>query len=179
MNFETRRDVSQEEYIEMIRLKTSVLLGFAMELGGIVAGADETTTQLLYNVGVNMGLGFQLKDDLLDVYGDPEKFGKQVGGDIIANKKTFMLIEALLLAEGDTKHQLDYWLSLPQGTYDTATKVAAVTEIYSKLGIDKIAEAKAEEYFAKGFEALASLSVSIERKKPLLDFAAFLVGRES
>lgn len=179
MNFETRRDVSQEEYIEMIRLKTSVLLGFAMELGGIIAGADETTTHLLYDVGVNMGLGFQLKDDLLDVYGDPEKFGKQVGGDIIANKKTFMLIEALLLAEGDTKQQLDYWLSLPQGTYDTATKVAAVTEIYSKLGIDKIAEAKAEEYFAKGFEALASLSVSIERKKPLLDFAAFLVGRES
>ncbi|WP_028666780.1 polyprenyl synthetase family protein [Runella zeae] len=179
MNFETRRDVSQEEYIEMIRLKTSVLLGFAMELGGIIAGADETTTHLLYDVGVNMGLGFQLKDDLLDVYGDPEKFGKQVGGDIIANKKTFMLIEALLLAEGDTKQQLDYWLSLPQGTYDTATKVAAVTEIYSKLGIDKIAEAKAEEYFAKGFEALARLNAPADRKKPLLDFAEFLVGRES
>ena len=179
MNFETRRDVSQEEYIEMIRLKTSVLLGFAMELGGIIAGADETTTHLLYDVGVNMGLGFQLKDDLLDVYGDPEKFGKQVGGDIIANKKTFMLIEALLLAKGDTKQQLDYWLSLPQGTYDTVTKVAAVTEIYSKLGIDKIAEAKAEEYFAKGFEALARLNAPADRKKPLLDFAEFLVGRES
>ncbi|MFN8345877.1 MAG: polyprenyl synthetase family protein [Spirosomataceae bacterium] len=179
MNFETRRDVSQEEYIEMIRLKTSVLLGFAMELGGIIAGADETTTQGLYEAGVNMGLGFQLKDDLLDVYGDPEKFGKQVGGDIIANKKTFMLIEALLLAEGAAKHNLDYWLSLEQGKYDTAAKVAAVTDIYTQLGIDKIAEAKADEFFTKGFEALHNLAVDTPRKKPMLEFAEFLVGRES
>jgi geranylgeranyl diphosphate synthase, type II len=179
MNFETRSDVSQEEYIEMIRLKTSVLLGFAMELGGMIANADEATTQSLYDAGVNMGLGFQLKDDLLDVYGDPEKFGKQVGGDIIANKKTFMLIEALLLAEGETKEKLNYWLNLEQGTYDIVAKVAAVTEIYTLLGIDKIAETKAEEYFAKGFEALASLPLPVERKKPLVEFAKFLVGRES
>jgi geranylgeranyl diphosphate synthase type II len=179
MNFETRLDVSQEEYLEMIRLKTSVLLGFAMELGGIIANADEAITQSLYDAGVNMGLGFQLKDDLLDVYGDPEKFGKQVGGDIISNKKTFMLIEALLLAEGETKEKLNYWLNLEQGTYDTASKVAAVTEIYTQLGIDKIAETKAEEYFAKGFEALESLPVPVERKKPLVEFAEFLVGRES
>ncbi|MCA0231489.1 MAG: polyprenyl synthetase family protein [Bacteroidetes bacterium] len=179
MNFETRTDVSQEEYIEMIRLKTSVLLGFAMELGGIIAGADDATTQALYDAGVSMGLGFQLKDDLLDVYGDPEKFGKQVGGDIIANKKTFMLIEALLLAEGETKEQLHYWLAQEQGTYDTATKVAAVTDIYTQLGIDKIAEAKANAYFAHGFEVLQNLPVAETRKKPLLDFADFLVGRES
>jgi geranylgeranyl diphosphate synthase type II len=179
MNFETRLNVSQDEYIDMIRLKTSVLLGFAMELGGIIAGADEVTTQSLYDAGVNMGLGFQLKDDLLDVYGDPEKFGKQVGGDIIANKKTFMLIEALLLAEGETKKKLDYWLHLEQGTYDTAAKVTAVTNIYTELGIDKIAEVHAEAFFAKGFEALEKLPVSVERKKPLVEFAAFLVGRES
>jgi geranylgeranyl diphosphate synthase, type II len=179
MNFETRSDVSQDEYIEMIRLKTSVLLGFAMELGGIIAGADDTTTQLLYEAGVNMGLGFQLKDDLLDVYGDPEKFGKQVGGDIIANKKTFMLIEALLLAEGETKEKLDKWLHLEQGSYDTAAKVAAVTAIYTQLGIDKIAEAKSDEFFTKGFEALHNLPATPERKKPLMEFAAFLVGRES
>jgi geranylgeranyl diphosphate synthase type II len=179
MNFETRSDVSQDEYIEMIRLKTSVLLGFAMELGGMIAGADETTTQLLYDAGVNMGLGFQLKDDLLDVYGDPEKFGKQVGGDIIANKKTFMLIEALLLAEGDTKEKLEYWLNLEQGSYDTAAKVAAVTAIYTELGIDKIAESKSDEFFTKGFEALHNLPAAPERKKPLIEFAEFLVGRES
>ena len=179
MNFETRSDVSQDEYIEMIRLKTSVLLGFAMELGGMIAGADEATTQLLYDAGVNMGLGFQLKDDLLDVYGDPEKFGKQVGGDIIANKKTFMLIEALLLAEGETKQNLDYWLHLEQGSYDTAAKVAAVTAIYTQLGIDKIAESKSDEFFTKGFEALHHLPIAQERKKPLIEFADFLVGRES
>lgn len=179
MNFETRTDVSQEEYIEMIRLKTSVLLGFAMELGGIIAGADDAITQALYDAGVSMGLGFQLKDDLLDVYGDPEKFGKQVGGDIIANKKTFMLIEALLLAEGETKDQLHYWLAQEQGTYDTATKVAAVTDIYTQLGIDKIAEAKANAYFAHGFDVLQNLPVAEARKKPLLDFVDFLVGRES
>jgi len=150
-----------------------------MELGGIIAGADDVTTQALYDAGVSMGLGFQLKDDLLDVYGDPEKFGKQVGGDIIANKKTFMLIEAMLLAEGETKDLLNYWLSQEQGTYDTATKVAAVTEIYSQLGIDKIAEAKANAYFAHGFEVLQNLPVAEARKKPLLDFAEFLVGRES
>ncbi len=126
-----------------------------------------------------MGLGFQLKDDLLDVYGDPEKFGKQVGGDIISNKKTFMLIEALLLAEGETKEKLNYWLNLEQGTYDTAAKVAAVTEIYTQLGIDKIAETKAEEYFAKGFEALENLPIASERKRPMIEFAEYLVGRES
>lgn len=179
MNFESRLDVSEEEYINMIRLKTSVLLGFAMELGGIIAEADETTTQLLYEAGVSMGLGFQLKDDLLDVYGDPEKFGKQVGGDIIANKKTFMLIEALVLAQGETQKRLNKWLSLEQGTYDIPTKVAAVTAIYSELGIDKIAEAKADAYFAKGFAALHQLSVDPARKKPLMDFAAYLLGRES
>jgi geranylgeranyl diphosphate synthase type II len=126
-----------------------------------------------------MGLGFQLKDDLLDVYGDPEKFGKQVGGDIIANKKTFMLIEALLLAEGDTKEKLEYWLNLEQGSYDTAAKVAAVTAIYTELGIDKIAESKSDEFFTKGFEALHNLPAAPERKKPLIEFAEFLVGRES
>ncbi|MCU0339356.1 MAG: polyprenyl synthetase family protein [Spirosomaceae bacterium] len=179
MNFELRSDVTQDEYINMIRLKTSVLLGFAMELGAIIGGADDTQAQALYDAGVNMGLGFQLKDDILDVYGDPEKFGKQVGGDIIANKKTFLLIEALQQATGDTQQALNHWLSLPQGTYDTATKVAAVTDIYNQLGIDKIAEANAEAYFAKGFEALEKLPVPKDRKQPLLDFAAYLAGRES
>lgn len=179
MNFEQRDDVTQDEYLDMIRLKTSVLLGFAMELGAIIGGASDDQIQALYDAGVNIGLGFQLKDDILDVYGDPEKFGKQVGGDIIANKKTFMLIEALQRAEGDTKAALHHWLQLPQGSYDTTAKVAAVTEIYTQLGIGQIAEAKAESYFAKGFEALEQLPVAPERKQPLMDFAAYLVGRES
>ena len=102
-----------------------------------------------------------------------------MGGDIIANKKTFMLIEALLLAEGETKKNLDYWLHLEQGSYDTAAKVAAVTAIYTQLGIDKIAESKSDEFFTKGFEALYHLPIERERKKPLIEFADFLVGRES
>jgi geranylgeranyl diphosphate synthase, type II len=177
MNFETRWDVTEAEYLDMIRLKTSVLLGFAMELGGIVAGADEATTQLLYDAGVNMGLGFQLKDDLLDVYGDPQKFGKQVGGDIMANKKTFLLIEALDRATGSTKTTLDYWLNAKN--FNKAEKVAAVTELYDQLGIKQFTETKINDYFAKGFTALDQLAISPERKQPLLDFVQFLMERES
>ncbi|MFN4144857.1 MAG: polyprenyl synthetase family protein [Runella sp.] len=179
MNFENRSDVTQEEYLHMIRLKTSVLLGFALELGGIIAEADAQITQTLYEIGVNMGLGFQLKDDWLDVYGDPQKFGKQVGGDILANKKTFMLIEALHRAKGDAKTQLDRWLSLPWGSYQPSEKVAAVTQLYTNLGIDRIAAAKANEYFERGFEALIKLPVATTRKEPLIEFAQFLVRRES
>ena len=177
MNFETRWDVSEAEYLEMIRLKTSVLLGFALELGGIVAQANPTTTQLLYEAGVNMGLGFQLKDDLLDVYGDPEKFGKQVGGDIIANKKTFLLIEALARANGAAKEELDYWLNAK--TFDKAQKVAAVSRLYDELGVHTLTETKIADYFQKGFDALDRLDVPDARKAPLLDFVQFLMGRES
>ena len=177
MNFETRWDVSEAEYLEMIRLKTSVLLGFALELGGMVANANETTTQLLYDAGVNMGLGFQLKDDLLDVYGDPEKFGKQVGGDIIANKKTFLLIEALARATGTAKTELDHWLNAK--TFDKTQKVAAVSRLYDELGVHTLTETKIADYFQKGFDALNRLDVPAARKTPLLDFVQFLVGRES
>jgi len=177
MNFETRWDVAEAEYLDMIRLKTSVLLGFAMELGGMVAGADEPTTKHLYEAGVNMGLGFQLKDDLLDVYGDPDKFGKQVGGDIIANKKTFLLIEALHRAKGTKKEELDGWLNAK--TFDKTQKVAAVTRLYDELGVRQMTEIKINDYFQKGFEALDSLNVAHARKKPLLDFVQFLVERES
>ena len=177
MNFETRWDVSEAEYLEMIRLKTSVLLGFALELGGMVANANQTTTQLLYDAGVNMGLGFQLKDDLLDVYGDPEKFGKQVGGDIIANKKTFLLIEALDRATGAAKTELDHWLNAK--TFDKTQKVAAVSRLYDELGVHTLTETKIADYFQKGFDALNRLDVPAARKTPLLDFVQFLVGRES
>ncbi|PAC33691.1 polyprenyl synthetase family protein [Flectobacillus sp. BAB-3569] len=176
MNFETRENVTEDEYIEMIRLKTSVLLGFALELGGIIGGASDKTCQTLYDLGINIGLGFQLKDDLLDVYGDPAKFGKQVGGDIISNKKTYMLIEALGQATGETKTQLEYWLSLK--TFDPAEKVNAVRGIYDKLEIRKMAEAKINDYFQKAFELLDSLKVEAERKAELRAFANILIDRE-
>jgi len=176
MNFETRWDVTEEEYLQMIRLKTSVLLGFALELGGLIGGADQESTQLLYAAGENMGIGFQLKDDLLDVYGDPEKFGKQVGGDIISNKKTFLLIEALTQASGELKSELEKWIS--RKDFDSEEKVKAVTEIYEKLHIRTFTQEKIDDYFARGINSLEQLKINEERKKPLLQFVRQLVERE-
>jgi geranylgeranyl diphosphate synthase, type II len=177
MNFESRWDVTEDEYLEMIRLKTSVLLGFALELGGIIAKTDTQTTQDLYDIGVNMGLGFQLKDDLLDVFGDPNKFGKQVGGDIIANKKTFLLIEALTQAEGNLKTDLNYWIAATD--FDPTEKVQAITKIYQELDIKTKTENRIAAYFSKGLAGLQSLNVPVDRKAPLLDFVDYLLTRES
>lgn len=179
MNFATRDDVTEEEYLNMIRLKTSVLLGFALELGGIISDADEKAIELLYQAGVNMGLGFQLKDDLLDVYGDPEKFGKQVGGDIIENKKTWLLLKALEKSKASNPElyeDLQNWIST---TGKDTEKVKAVTEIYDKLGIKIAAENVVNMYFEKGLAALKSINVAEERKLPLKEFAAYLMARES
>ena len=177
MNFETRDNVTEDEYIDMIKLKTSVLLGFALELGGIIARADDVSVAHLREGGINIGIGFQLKDDLLDVYGDPAKFGKQVGGDIIANKKTFMLIEALEKAEGAIKTELLGWLN--RTMFDKTEKVAAVTRIYDKLGIRQIAESRIDSYFSRGFDNLQQVKAEPARKAMLLDFATQLVQRES
>ncbi len=177
MNFETRWDVKEAEYIEMIRLKTSVLLGYALELGGLIAGADQDTTSHLYKGGMNIGIGFQLKDDLLDVYGDPAKFGKQVGGDIIANKKTFLLIEALEQAEGKVKEELIAWLT--RTDFDKEEKVGAVTAIYDQLGIREITEARISDYFARGFANFDQINADPDRKSLLIQFARQLVERES
>ena len=177
MNFETRWDVTEAEYIEMIRLKTSVLLGYALELGGIIAGADAETTRHLYEGGVNIGIGFQLKDDLLDVYGDPAKFGKQVGGDILANKKTFLLIEALEQAKGPVRDELTGWLNRP--VTDKAEKVRAVTAIYEQLRIRQITETRIGEYFSRGFANFDQIDADPARKAFLLKFARQLAERES
>jgi geranylgeranyl diphosphate synthase, type II len=176
MNFENRETVSESEYMNMIKLKTSVLLGYALELGGIIGGASDKSCNLLYEIGINIGLGFQLKDDLLDVYGDPEKFGKQVGGDIISNKKTFMLIEAIEKASGETKIALDKWLNAK--TFDNAEKVKAVTEIYDSLGIKQLAEARINDYFDKGLEGLTHLKVDEKRKGELMGLFKVLIDRE-
>ena len=176
MNFETRDEVTEAEYLEMIRLKTAVLLGFSLEMGGILAGLDENATDLLQEFGINIGLGFQLKDDLLDVYGDKEKFGKQVGGDIVSNKKTYLLINALKLARGSQAKELRKWLEASDS--DTAEKVSAVTAIYDKLGIREMTKQKIDDYFAKGFAALDRLQVADERKEALLAFTNYLINRE-
>lgn len=177
MNFETIDRVSEAEYLEMIRLKTAVLLGFSLKLGAILANASTENAEILRQFGENIGIGFQLKDDLLDVYGDAQKFGKQVGGDIIANKKTFLLIKALEKAEGDTAQQLQKWLKAEQ--FDKTEKVAAVTEIYNRLNIRQLSEAKMNHYFSAGLEQLKALSCpKANNKEALLQFVEQLMHRE-
>jgi geranylgeranyl diphosphate synthase type II len=166
MNFESRETVSEEAYIDMIRLKTAVLLGFALQYGAILAGAPDDDAKKLYDFGVNIGIGFQLKDDLLDVYADQAKFGKQVGGDIISNKKTFLLIKAKELATADKKETLEYWINARE--FDKAEKVTAVTKVYDALGIRELTEAKMHQYFDKGFGQFASLQVPNPTMKTLL-----------
>jgi len=156
MEFETKAKVTEAQYIEMIRLKTAVLLGFSLELGAILADAPEADQIALREFGVQIGIGFQLKDDLLDVYADQKKFGKQVGGDIIANKKTFLLIKALEKVRGKQKLELNRWLSAKK--FNAAKKVKAVTQIYDSLNIPAITEKKIEEYFQQGFTSLSKVS---------------------
>jgi geranylgeranyl diphosphate synthase type II len=176
MNFENLSVVSIDEYLEMIRLKTSVLVGFSMELGALLAGESKEMASHLYQIGELVGLGFQLKDDLLDVYGDPTKFGKQVGGDILANKKTYLLINALEKAEGKQADELHFWLSHAEP--DPKEKVTAITQIYDNLSIHHQTSSAIQSYFDQAFELMASLNISEERKLSLLNFMAGLVDRE-
>lgn len=155
MNFESLSEVKEEEYINMIRLKTAVLLGCSLKMGAMLGGAGEVESDKLYDFGVNVGIGFQLKDDLLDVYADQTKFGKQVGGDIISNKKTFLLIKALELATEKDSEELQYWLSLTE--FDKQEKVDSVKAIYEKLGIKNLTEAKMNSYFDAGFHQLENI----------------------
>ena len=137
MEFETRNDVTEDEYIEMIRLKTSVLLACAQKIGAILAGASKQDQDNLYKFGEQIGLAFQLQDDYLDVYGDPKVFGKKVGGDIICNKKTYMLINAYNRADAEQRRELQHWMEAE--AFNSDEKVAAVTAIYNKVGVDKLA----------------------------------------
>jgi geranylgeranyl diphosphate synthase type II len=176
MNFEKRDHVSLEEYIEMIRLKTAVLLAGSMQIGALIGGAEQKQADLLYEFGENLGLAFQLQDDILDVYGDPEKFGKQVGGDILADKKTFLLIKARELATGESALELDKWLNnsdvLPEN------KVKAITTIYNSIEVRKLAEAEMENYVLKALNALDKIAVDNSRKELLRKFAEHLLIRE-
>lgn len=176
MEFETQSKVSEAQYIDMIRLKTAVLLGFSLELGAVLADAPEEERNALKEFGINIGIGFQLKDDLLDVYADKKKFGKQVGGDILANKKTFLLIKALEKAKGKTKQELNKWLSAKK--FNKQQKVKAITAIYDSLHIPQLAENKVDEYFAKGFAALEKVQ-SGKLKDELVAFTKDLIQRQS
>lgn len=176
MSFEQRDDVNIDEYLNMIRLKTAVLLGGTLKIGAIIGGAVLTDAQLLYDFGVNLGIAFQLQDDILDVYGDPDKFGKQVGGDIISNKKTYLLIKALEQAKDAQAIELNSWLTLQQ--FDARDKVTAVTDIYNQLHIRQSAEDAMQTYADKAFGALDNINLPEERRQYLRQFADSLLVRE-
>lgn len=175
MDFESLSTVTIDAYIEMIRLKTSVLLGAALEMGAIVAGVDSRDDiQNIYDFGVNIGLAFQMHDDILDVYADPKKFGKQVGGDILSNKKTFMLLKAYELADEETKKALDQ--QLLEGNEED--KVQKVTAIFDQLGIKEVAEAQKELFYQNALEKMNRINVPEENKKELLGLAKYLMSRD-
>ena len=175
MEFETRMDVKVEEYIEMIRLKTSVLLAAALKIGAMLGGASDEDAQKLYDFGVKIGLAFQLQDDWLDVYGDPKVFGKNIGGDILCNKKTYMLITALEEANEEQRAVLEGWLAAHD--YVPAEKIAAVTALYNDIGVGKRCQEKAEALNAEGFGILDSINLPEERKAVLREYACSMLNR--
>ncbi|MGL4332299.1 MAG: polyprenyl synthetase family protein [Bacteroidales bacterium] len=177
MDFETRDDVTVDEYMEMIRLKTAVLLGCALKMGALHSGASISDADLLYRFGESIGLAFQLKDDLLDVYGDVAKFGKNIGGDITSNKKTFLLISALQNAKDEMKDELISWIS--ETEFDREEKVVAVRSIYDSLNLKRISEEKMKYYYNMAIDALDQMSVSTERTANLRELAYQLMFRES
>ena len=176
MEFEARMDVKVDEYIEMIRLKTSVLLAAALKIGACLADAPAEEAQKLYDFGVKMGLAFQLQDDWLDVYGDPKVFGKNIGGDILCNKKTYMLITALEQADTRQREELARWLNA--GDDVPAEKIAAVTALYNEIGVGKRCEEKVEAYYSEGLTILESIALPEERKQVLKEFACSLMNRK-
>lgn len=175
MDYENRSDVTVDEYVNMIRLKTSVLLGCALKTGALIAGADDQQADLLYQAGVNMGLAFQLRDDVLDVWGDPVTFGKEIGGDIMNNKKTFLLINAMQLAQGDDADELRHWLNDPYATRDN--KVAGVTALYERLGVRQLAEDAIAHYNELAIAAFNQANISDEAKNAFIGLANRLSGR--
>ena len=176
MDFEHRNDVTEEEYIEMIRLKTSVLLACALKIGAVLAGATNEDADNLYRFGEQIGLAFQLQDDYLDVYGDTRVFGKAIGGDITSNKKTYMLINALARANDEQRAELEKWISATE--FDREEKIAAVTRLYNEIGIDKLAQEKINFYFKQSRKYLEAISIEEDRKAELTAYAQRMMKRE-
>lgn len=176
MNFENLPAVSTNEYLHMIALKTAVLLGAALQMGAITAGASKKDAHHLYEFGKNIGIAFQLQDDILDVFGDPDKFGKQVGGDIISNKKTWLLIEAQKKASGELKQKLNEWISAKD--FNPQEKVNAVKSIYKELNIRSQAEAEMNRFYQLALEELSVINANENKKQKLAEFASSLMMRE-
>lgn len=177
MEFESRSDVTEDEYIEMIRLKTAVLLACALKVGAMIGGASTADADALYDYGIHIGLAFQLQDDLLDVYGDPKTFGKNIGGDILCNKKTFLLINALSAASEEQRQVMEDWMA--RKSYDAQEKIAAFTNLYNELSIRDLTEHRIEDYYRMANEDLARLSVAPETLSVLKGTCDRLMKRKS
>ena len=177
MEFESRSDVTEEEYLEMIRLKTAVLLACALKVGAMIGGASAADADALYDYGIHIGLAFQLQDDLLDVYGDPKTFGKNIGGDILCNKKTFLLINALSVASEEQRQVMEDWMA--RKTYDAQEKIAAFANLYNELSIRDLTERRIEDYYRMANEDLARLSIAPETLSVLKGTCDRLMKRKS
>ena len=177
IDFEKATIVLQAEYLRMIELKTATLLAASAKIGAIIGGADDKDSEILYEFGRNLGLAFQIQDDLLDIYGDIKVFGKIMGGDIISNKKTFLLVKALEIASIEQAKQLHDQIALKE--FDHETKVKIVTEIYDQLDIKNISETLANDYINTSFSLLGKVSANNERKTELVNIANSLIGREN
>ena len=176
MEFETRDDVTEQEYIEMIRLKTSVLLAACVKMGAMLGGASKPDSELLYEFGEKIGLAFQLQDDLLDVYGDPAVFGKKIGGDILCNKKTYLYINTYRLADKAQKEELDRW-AIYNGD-DPESKIAAVRAIYDAIGVKQMSEKLIGSLFDQAMVKLDAVNLPEERKSMLREYAGSLLNRK-
>lgn len=176
MEFEQRKDVKEEEYLEMIRLKTAVLLAASLKIGALLGGASLEDAERLYDFGMNMGVAFQLKDDLLDVYGDAVVFGKNIGGDILCNKKTYMLIKAFEHADDRQLQQLNAWIDAD--TFEASEKIAAVTDLYNQIGVKGICEKKMTEYCERAMDNLMAVGVPDAKKKELEELLKKMMYRE-
>jgi len=177
MEFESRTDVNEAEYIEMIRLKTAVLLACGLKMGAIVGEAPGNDAEHLYQYGLNIGLAFQLKDDLLDVYGNPETFGKNIGGDILCNKKTFLLINALKKASPGQQKELQQWFTKKE--FEPAEKIEAFKRVYNELGLKEITESKIQDYYNNALTHFSRLHAPEERLNVLKEVGNILLYRES
>jgi len=177
MNFEQQKNVSIGAYINMIRLKTAVVLGGALKIGALIAGAKQQDANLIYAFGEDLGIAFQLQDDILDVYGDPEKFGKQIGGDIISNKKTYLLIKALETANQEQLQELNHWLQLTN--FDAVKKVSAVRNLFDQMEIREKAEQEMNRFAQRALQSLKDLRLDEVRKNALFEFADMLLVREN
>jgi len=176
MDFESRLDVSIPEYINMIRLKTAVLLASSLKLGALAANAPEKIACQLYEFGLNLGIAFQLQDDLLDVFADQDKFGKRIGGDIVSNKKTFLLLKALEISDDNIKMFIHDWINKKE--FDAQEKIQSITDVYNKLNIRKITEGYIDEYYQTALTVFEEIDLDAERKSELLQLANLIMNRD-